>query len=44
MLEYAGLSIGMKKSDAPVLNTVDYVTDTVENDGIYKAMKHFELI
>ena len=44
MLEYAGLSIGMKKSDAPVLNTVDYVTDTVENDGICKAMRHFGLI
>ena len=44
MLEFAGLSIGMQKSDADVLSTVDYVTDTVENDGIYKAMKHFHLI
>lgn len=44
MLEFAGLSIGMKKSDATVLDTVDYVTDTVENDGIYKAMKHYHLI
>lgn len=44
MLRFAGLSIGMKESDAEVLETVDYVTDTVENDGIYKAMKHFQLI
>lgn len=44
MLEFAGLSIGMKKSDAIVLDTVDYITDTVENDGIYKAMKHFRLM
>lgn len=44
MLEFAGLSIAMKKSDPVVLETVDYVTDTVENDGIYKAMEHFGLI
>jgi hypothetical protein len=44
MLEFAGLSIAMKKSDAIVLETADYVTDTVENDGIYQAMKHFGLI
>lgn len=44
MLEFAGISIAMKKSDALVLDTVDYVTDTVENDGIYKAMKHFQFI
>jgi hypothetical protein len=44
MLEFAGLSIAMKKSDAIVLTTADYITDTVENDGIYKAMKHFDLI
>jgi hypothetical protein len=44
MLEFAGLSIAMKKSDAIVLDTADYITDTVENDGIYKAMKHFNLV
>ena len=44
MLEFAGLSIAMKESDPVVLETVDYVTDTVENDGIYKALKHFALI
>ena len=21
-----------------------YVTDTIENDGLYKALKHFELV
>ena len=44
MLTFAGLSIGMKESDSLVLEKVDYVTDSVENDGIYKAMKHFKLI
>ncbi len=44
MLTFAGLSIAMKESDAVVLEAADYVTDTVENDGIYKAMEHFELI
>lgn len=44
MLTFAGLSIGMKESDPVVLEIVDYVTDSVEKDGIYKAMKNFELI
>lgn len=44
MLTFAGLSIGMKESDPVVLETVDYVTDTVENDGIYKALEHLGLI
>lgn len=44
MLTFAGFSIGMKHSDQIVLDTVDYVTDSVENDGIYKAIKHLQLI
>lgn len=44
MLTFAGLSIAMKESNPVVLKAVDYVTDTVENDGIYKAMEHFGLI
>lgn len=44
MLTFAGTSIGMKKSDEAVLQIVDYITDTVENDGIYKALEHFGLI
>lgn len=44
MLTFSGLSIGMKESDPAVLEAVDYVTDSIEHDGIYKAMRHFGLI
>ncbi len=44
MLTYAGLSIAMKESDDIVLKQAGYITDTVENDGIQKAMEHFSLI
>ncbi len=44
MLQFAGTSIAMKESDDAVLKAVDYVTDTVENHGIYKAMQHFSFI
>lgn len=44
MFEYATHAIAMKKHN-PVLDPyTEYVTDTVENDGIYKAMKHYGLI
>lgn len=44
MLDYAGYSIAMGNSAKELLPVVDYVTDTVLNDGIYKAMQHLELI
>ena len=44
MLEFAGFSIGMKNSDPQILPVVDYVTDTVENDGILKAFEHLHLL
>ena len=44
MLEYASYSIAMGNSLPDILPYVDYVTDTVENDGIYKAMQHLHLI
>lgn len=44
MLEFAGTSIAMKHSDKIVLDTADYITDDVFEDGIYNAMKHFGLI
>lgn len=44
MLEYAGYSIAMGNCSKEILPAVDYVTDTVEKDGIRKAMKHLGLI
>ncbi len=44
MFEYAEHAIAMKDHD-PVLDPyTEYVTDSVADDGIYKAMKHYGLI
>lgn len=44
MLDYAAYSIAMGNSYTELFERVDYVTDTVIEDGVYKAMKHLELI
>lgn len=44
MLMHVPNSIGMANGMREVLDIVSYVTDTVENDGLYKAMEHFGLI
>lgn len=44
MIEFAGTGIVMGKSSPEVTKYADYITDTILNDGIYKAMKHFKLI
>lgn len=44
MFEYATHTIAMKEHD-PVLDPyIEHVTDTVENNGIYKAMEHYSFI
>lgn len=44
MLDFAGTAIAMGNSSEQILSHVDYITDTVEKDGIYNAMVHFGLI
>lgn len=44
MLEFAGYSIAMKDSAQEVLEVADYVTDTVEQDGVQKALQDLDLI
>ena len=44
MLEFAGTGIAMGNSSDIVLKSADYVTDDILEDGIYNAMKHFNLI
>lgn len=44
MFEYANHTIAMGKHDKELDPLTEYVTDTVENDGIFKAMKHFGFI
>ena len=44
MLKYVPNSIAMGVCSGEVAKVASYRTDTVENDGIYKAMKHFGVI
>ncbi|MBQ8318629.1 MAG: HAD family phosphatase [Lachnospiraceae bacterium] len=44
MLKYVPNSIAMGVCSKEVARVASYRTDTVENDGIYKAMKHFGVI
>ncbi len=44
MFEVAGTAICMGNGDDIAKSAADYVTDTILNDGIYKAMQHFDLV
>ena len=44
MLRTAGIGIAMGNATDEVKIHADYVTDHIDNDGLYKALKHFELI
>lgn len=44
MFSYARHTIAMGKHDAMLDPMTEYVTDTVERDGIYKALEHYGLI
>lgn len=44
MLEMAGTAIAMGNGADSAKAVADYITDTVDEDGLYNAMKHFELI
>lgn len=44
MLKEAGLSICMGNGQESVKKECDYVTDNVENDGVYKALKLYEIL
>ena len=44
MFEYATHAVAMKQHDPILEPHAEYVTDSVMNDGIEKAMKHYQLI
>lgn len=44
MLQYAHNSIAMGNSNKALFDLVSYITDTVDEDGIYNALKHYNLI
>ena len=43
MLEYADLSVAMGNGVKEVKEKADYVTDKIDNDGLYKAFKYLKL-
>lgn len=44
MLRHAGIGVAMGNAKEHVKAVADYVTDTVDNDGILKALKHFKVV
>ena len=44
MLRHAGIGIAMGNAKDDVKAAADYVTDSVDEDGIFKALKHFGVI
>ena len=44
MLRHAAIGVAMGNAPDEVKRTANYVTDTVDNDGIWKALKHFKVI
>lgn len=44
MIDYAHIGIAMGNAQEPAKAVANYVTDRVENDGLFKALKHYQLI
>ena len=44
MLKFAGIGVAMGNADDSVKAVADYVTDSVDDNGIENALKHFGLI
>ncbi|MFP4078119.1 MAG: Cof-type HAD-IIB family hydrolase [Candidatus Izemoplasmataceae bacterium] len=44
MIEHAGIGVAMGNGCEPLKEVADHVTDTVSNDGLYKAFKTLKLI
>ncbi|MDF9823819.1 Cof subfamily protein (haloacid dehalogenase superfamily) [Breznakia sp. PF5-3] len=44
MLEFVGTGVAMGNAKPEVKTNSDYVTETSEDDGVYHACKHFDLI
>lgn len=44
MLRYANIGVAMGNAGSEVKRQADYVTEDVDNDGIWRALKHYELL
>lgn len=44
MIEYAKIGVAMGNGTDHLKSVADYVTEDIDNDGLYKALKHFKVI
>ncbi len=44
LFDLSGLSVAMKISHQEILDKADYITETIENDGILKALRALKII
>ena len=44
MIRFAGIGVAMGNAEASVKAVADYVTADIDDDGIEKALKHYNLI
>ena len=44
MLKHAGIGVAMGNAAEDVMKAADYVTTSVDDNGIYNALKHFNII
>ena len=44
MLRHAGIGVAMGNANESVKSVADYVTTSVDNNGIANALKHFEIV
>jgi hydroxymethylpyrimidine pyrophosphatase-like HAD family hydrolase len=44
MIKFAGVGVSMGNGKDALKAAAEYVTTSVDDDGIYNALKHFELI
>jgi Cof subfamily protein (haloacid dehalogenase superfamily) len=44
MLQYTGIGVAMGDASDSIKAIADYTTDSVDEDGIWNALKHFEVI
>ena len=44
MLRHCGIGVAMGNSPQEIKDAADYVTDDIDDDGIYHALKHFHVL
>jgi hydroxymethylpyrimidine pyrophosphatase-like HAD family hydrolase len=44
MIEFAGTGVAMGNASDDLKELADYITDAVNEDGVYNGMRHFGLI